>query len=104
MAAFPAALADFSEGAAAARAAGDRRLEMLALRWLGGDAPVAHGMPIGYCESHLAEGLRLAELLGDQAIAADLLARLADRRDQPAAVRSRARLRGACHSSGPGCL
>jgi DNA-binding SARP family transcriptional activator/tetratricopeptide (TPR) repeat protein len=77
MAAFPAALADFSEGAAAARAAGDRRLEMLALRWLGGDAPVAHGMPIGYCESHLAEGLRLAELLGDQATAADLLARLA---------------------------
>jgi DNA-binding SARP family transcriptional activator/tetratricopeptide (TPR) repeat protein len=77
MAAFPAALADFSEGAAAARAAGDRRLEMLALRWLGGDAPVAHGMPISYCESHLAEGLRLAELLGDQATAADLFARLA---------------------------
>jgi len=77
MAAIPAALADFSEGAAVARAAGDRRLEMLALRWLGGDAPVAHGMPIGYCESHLAEGLRLAELLGDQAAAADLLARLA---------------------------
>ena len=73
----PAALADFSEGAAAARAAGDRRLEMLALRQLGGDVPVAHGMPIGYCESHLARGLRLAELLGDQAAAADLLARLA---------------------------
>ena len=71
------ALADFSEGAAAARAAGDRRLEMLALRQLGGDVPVAHGMPIGYCESHLAQGLRLAELLGDQAAAADMLARLA---------------------------
>ena len=77
MAALPAALADFSEGAAAARAVGDRRLEMLALRQLGGDVPVALGMPIGYCESHLAEGLRLAELLGDQAAAADLLARLA---------------------------
>ena len=77
MAAVPAALADFSEGAAAARAAGDRRLEMLALRHLGGDVPVAHGMPIGYCESHLARGLHLAELLGDQAAAADLLARLA---------------------------
>jgi DNA-binding SARP family transcriptional activator/tetratricopeptide (TPR) repeat protein len=76
-AALPAALADFSEGAAAARAVGDRRLEMLALRQLGGDVPVASGMPIGYCESHLAEGLRLAELLGDQASAADLLARLA---------------------------
>ena len=72
-----AALADFTEGAAAAHAVGDQRLEMLALRELGGDVPVTHGMPIGYCESHLAEGLRLAELLGDQAAAADLLARLA---------------------------
>ena len=72
-----AALADFSAGAAAARAAGDQRLEMLALRQLGGDVPVAHGMPTSYCESHLARGLRLAELLGDQAAAADLLARLA---------------------------
>jgi DNA-binding SARP family transcriptional activator/tetratricopeptide (TPR) repeat protein len=77
VAALPAALADFSEGAAVARAVGDRRLEMLALRQLGGDVPVALGMPIGYCESHLANGLRLAELLGDQAAAADLLARLA---------------------------
>jgi tetratricopeptide (TPR) repeat protein len=77
VAALPAALTDFSEGAAVARAAGDRRLEMLALRQLGGDVPVALGMPIGYCESHLANGLRLAELLGDQAAAADLLARLA---------------------------
>ena len=76
-AAFPAALADFSEGAAAARTVGDQRLEMLALRQLGGDVPVALDMPIGYCESHLAKGLRLAELLGDQAAAADLLARLA---------------------------
>ena len=50
---------------------------MLALRQLGGDVPVAQGMPTGYCESHLVRGLRLAELLGDQAAAADLLARLA---------------------------
>jgi len=36
VAALPAALADFSEGAAVARAVGDRRLEMLALRqWRG---------------------------------------------------------------------
>ena len=76
-AAVAAALADFSAGAAAARAAGDERLEMLALRQLGGDVPVAQGMPTGYCESHLVRGLRLAELLGDQAAAADLLARLA---------------------------
>ena len=39
--------------------------------------PVAAGFPIGYCESHLAGATRLAELLGDQAAAADLLARLA---------------------------
>jgi DNA-binding SARP family transcriptional activator/tetratricopeptide (TPR) repeat protein len=77
VAAVSAALTDFSEGAAAARAAGDQRLEMLALRQLGGDVPVAHGMPTSYCESHLTKGLRLAELLGDQAAAADLLARLA---------------------------
>ena len=77
VAAVSSALADFSAGAAAAGAAGDQRLEMLALRHLGGDVPVAHGMPTGYCESHLARGLRLAELLGDQAAAADLLARLA---------------------------
>lgn len=77
LAAFPAALADFSEGAAAARAVGDRRLEMLALRQLGGDVPVALGMSVGYCESHLTQGLRIAELLGDQAVAADLLGRLA---------------------------
>jgi DNA-binding SARP family transcriptional activator len=77
MAEAPAALADFSEGAAAARAVGDRRLEMLALRQLGGDVPVTLGMSVGYCESHLTQGLRLAELLGDQAAAADLLGRLA---------------------------
>ena len=77
MAAFAAALADSTEGAAAARAVGDRRLEMIALRQLGGDVPVALGMPIGYCESHLAQGQYLAELLGDHAAAADLLGRLA---------------------------
>ncbi len=57
--------------------AGDTRLEMHTLRQLGGDVPVALGMPVSYCESHLAQGLRLAELLGDQAAAADLLGRLA---------------------------
>ncbi|HLQ57430.1 MAG TPA: hypothetical protein VK162_24565 [Streptosporangiaceae bacterium] len=50
---------------------------MHTLRQLGGDVPVALGMPVSYCESHLAQGLRLAELLGDQAAAADLLGRLA---------------------------
>ena len=42
-----------------------------------GTCPWPRALPIGYCESHLAEGLRLAKLLGDQAAAADLFARLA---------------------------
>jgi DNA-binding SARP family transcriptional activator len=71
------ALADFSAGAEYARAAGDRRQEMQALRELGGDAPVALGLPVSYCESHLALGLQIAESLGDRSSQADLLARLA---------------------------
>jgi tetratricopeptide (TPR) repeat protein len=72
-----AAFADLTRGVADARAAGDRRLEMLALRELGGDVPVAHGLPISYCASHLESGLRIAESLGDRASEAQLLSRLA---------------------------
>ena len=61
------ALADLTEGASAARAAGDRRLEMLALRELGGDVPVSRGLPITYYASNLQSGLRIAESLGDRA-------------------------------------
>ena len=77
VAAFPAALADFTEGAAAARAVGDRRLEMLALRSArrGRARGSGHVGRLLRVASH--QGLRLAELLGDQAAAADLLARLA---------------------------
>lgn len=71
------AFRDFTEGAARARAAGDRRQEMHVLRDLGGDAPVALGMPITFCESNLASGLQIAESLGDRASQADLLSRLA---------------------------
>ena len=71
------ALADLTEGASAARAAGDRRLEMLALRELGGDVPVSRGLPITYYASNLQSGLRIAESLGDRASEADLLSRLA---------------------------
>ena len=72
-----AAFADLTRGAADARAAGDRRLEMLALRELGGDVPVSQGLPISYCASHLESGLRIAESLGDRASEARMLSRLA---------------------------
>jgi DNA-binding SARP family transcriptional activator/predicted ATPase len=71
------ALTDLTLGAADARAAGDRRLEMLALRELGGDVPASRGLPITYYVSNLERGLRIAESLGDRAAEADLLGRLA---------------------------
>jgi DNA-binding SARP family transcriptional activator/tetratricopeptide (TPR) repeat protein len=70
-----AALADVTEGRAEARAVGDRRLEMLALRYLGGDFAAARGLPVA--TSHIETGLRIAMSLGDRASEADLLARLA---------------------------
>ena len=72
-----AALADFTAGADRARAAGDRRQEMHAMRELGIDVPVAMGVPINYCESHLTAALHIAESLGDRASQAELLGRLA---------------------------
>jgi tetratricopeptide (TPR) repeat protein len=72
-----AALADLTRGADGARAAGDRRLEMLALRELGGDVPVSRGKPISYYASNLESGLRIAESLGDRASEANMLSRLA---------------------------
>lgn len=72
-----AALPDLTRGAAVARAAGDRRLEMLALRELGGDVPASHGLPVTSYTSNLETGLRIAESLGDRASQADLLSRLA---------------------------
>ena len=72
-----AALADLTRGAEGARAAGDRRLEMLALRELGGDVPVSRGKPISYYASNLESGLRIAESLGDRASEANMLSRLA---------------------------
>ncbi len=71
------ALTDLTLGAADARAAGDRRLEMLALRELGGDVPASRGLPISFYVSNLERGLGIAEELGDQATKADLLGRLA---------------------------
>ena len=72
-----AALPDLTRGAAGARAAGDRRLEMLALRELGGDVPASRGLPVTAYTSNLERGLRIAESLGDRTSQADLLSRLA---------------------------
>jgi DNA-binding SARP family transcriptional activator len=72
-----AALADLTHGAEGARAAGDRRLEMLALRELGGDVPVSRGKPISYYATNLESGLRIAESLGDRGSEAIMLSRLA---------------------------
>ena len=72
-----AALADLTRGADGARAAGDRRLEMLALRELGGDVPVSLGLPVSYYAANLQSGLRIAESLGDRASEANMLSRLA---------------------------
>jgi hypothetical protein len=71
-----AALADLTRGADGARAAGDRRLEMLALRELGGDVPVSRGKPMSYYASNLQSGLRIAESLGDRASQAHMRRRL----------------------------
>ncbi len=71
------ALSDLRDAVEAARDAGDRRLEMIALRELAGDVPVALGLPIGECVEHLQSGLRIAEALGDRGVEASLLGRLA---------------------------
>ncbi len=68
------ALADLTEGLASARAVGDRRLEMLVLRYLGGDLGATRGLAVA--TSYLETGLRIAMSLGDRASEADLLARL----------------------------
>jgi tetratricopeptide (TPR) repeat protein len=71
-----AALDDLTRGAEGARTAGDRRLEMLVLRELGGDVPVSRGKPASYFAANLESGLRIAESLGDRASEAKFLSRL----------------------------
>ena len=72
-----AALDDLARGLAGARAVGDARLEMLALRELGGDLAASRGVPIDIYTSSIENGLRIALALGDRASEADMLARLA---------------------------
>jgi DNA-binding SARP family transcriptional activator/tetratricopeptide (TPR) repeat protein len=73
---FGVALDDLRAAGAAARRAGDRRLEMVVLRELAGDVPVALGHPPADGEPLLRGCLDLAESLGDRAMAADVLGRL----------------------------
>jgi DNA-binding SARP family transcriptional activator len=75
--AFDTAWADHQEAVALAREAGDQRLEMAALRQLGGDVPIGQGRSIELCVAHLEAGVRIARGLGDRASEADLLGRLA---------------------------
>ena len=72
-----AAHADLSRGVSQARAAGDRRLEMLVLRELGGDVPASLGESAAAYAGNLQRGLQIAESLGDRAAEANFLARLA---------------------------
>lgn len=74
---FAAAFDDFTAAGDAARRAGDRRLRMTVLRELSGDVPVALGHPPADCEPILRECLGLATSLGDRAMEADVLGRLA---------------------------
>jgi DNA-binding SARP family transcriptional activator/tetratricopeptide (TPR) repeat protein len=68
---------DTRAGVAAARRAGDRRLEMMALQENGWDTPAALGTPITELAATLRQALGIAESLGDRAVEAALLARLA---------------------------
>ncbi len=76
------AVADQERSVELARSCGDPRLEMLALRELGGDAAVATVGGAGRSSptvslERLESGLRLADSLGDRGMQADFLARMA---------------------------
>jgi len=71
------AVRDFTAAIAAARGAGDLRMEMNGLIALGGDASVALGQPIPDAIAALERGLALATALSDRAAEAFLRARLA---------------------------
>ncbi len=71
------AVADFTLALELSRRAGMDHLEMCVHQALAGDAPVALGRPMSSCIPHLHDGLAIARRLGDDAMAAELLARLA---------------------------
>lgn len=73
---FHAAWTDFQDAERAARAAGDRRLEMVALREIAGDTPVALGHAPATVERALRRCRTLSEVLGDRTTETDVLDRL----------------------------
>ena len=77
MARYDAAVADYERAAETARDSDDLRLQVRALRRLGGDAAIAVGRSAQDCIAGLRSGLGLAESLGDRGMQADLLARMA---------------------------
>lgn len=74
---FEEALSDFTVAAGTGREIGDRRLEMAALRQLGGPVWAGSGRPGDQGAEHVRRGLRLAEQLGDRGAEANLLGWLA---------------------------
>ncbi|WP_158564341.1 ATP-binding protein [Jiangella anatolica] len=68
------AMADHTEALRAARAVGDQRLEMRALRQFGGPAWSGIGRPIAEAMVYLEQSLRLAQRLGDRPAESELLA------------------------------
>ena len=74
---FATALDDVRGALALARNTDDRRLEMAALRFLGGDAAVGLGLSVDELVAPLELGLRLAADLGDRRAEADFTSRLA---------------------------
>jgi tetratricopeptide (TPR) repeat protein len=73
---FADALADVDAALALARSTGDRRLEMAALRFRGGDAAVGLGVTVDELVQALEEGLGVAADLGDRRAEADFSSRL----------------------------
>jgi tetratricopeptide (TPR) repeat protein len=74
---FTLALSDIDDALRLARAAGNKRMEMLALRARGGDVLVGLRHPVATWGAHLTDGLRLAGELGDHIAESDIGARLA---------------------------
>lgn len=75
--AYDAAYADAKATVVLARQVGDRRLEALALREVGGDVPTAMGLSVAECVDRLEEALAIATSLGDRELQADVHAWLA---------------------------
>ncbi|HXJ65636.1 MAG TPA: AAA family ATPase [Actinomycetota bacterium] len=77
LAEFDGAYRDQVAALAAAREIGDRRLEMRALRELGGDPLIALGRPAAECVPYLESALRIAVEIADAAAEVDIRSRLA---------------------------